>query len=497
MSRIKSLGTLLGVALVFAGLPGAAAAHEYPRSEAPGVVLLGGPGELVATATVTFTFEATGDEHHHGTPWASAAPPTPAAPSTSGTPSFQCRLDSTGAWEPCSSPATYTGLADGPHRFEVRAKAGGHGRDCVEPTPLVVEFTVDTTPPHATIGAAPAGTIGTAEATVEFAAEGAARYECRLDAANWAPCSSPVTYAGLADGPHVVEVRAVDAAGNADPTPAAAAFAVDTTVPETKVDSAPAARIDVREATITFSATDGETFQCRLDSQSEAAWQPCAGSVSLAGLAAGEHTFEVRARDRFGRFDPTPARVTFVVDIPINGARIEAVPLTGTVKIKPPGAPSFRPLTEGETIAVGSLVDTTAGKVSLTSIDATGEEQRASFFDGTFRVAQAVGAKLVTLQLHDAVPQQCGGAASGGSGDARASSAKPANVVWGSGKGHFRTEGNYGSATVRGTIWQTADTCEGTFFKVNRGIVAVRDFRRGKTIALPAGRSYLARGPGA
>jgi hypothetical protein len=464
------------------GLPSAAGASEVPIPP-PSVVLLSGPTGLVATDTVTFTFVAPEDENRYETP------------------SFQCRLDSTGTWERCSSPVTYTGLADGPHRFEVRLKDGDrHHPDCAEPTPLVVEFTVDTTPPHTTITAAPSGTIGTAEATVEFGAEGAASFECRLDSAAataWAPCSSPATFTGLADGPHTLEVRATDAAGNVDPTPAVASFAVDTTVPETTVDTAPAARIDVREATITFSSAGGEDFQCRLDSQAESAWTPCGSSVSLTGLAAGEHTFEVRAGNRFGRFDPTPARVTFLVDIPINGARIEAVPLTGTVRIKPPGAPGFRPLTEGETIAVGSLVDTTAGKVSLTSVDAFGEEQRASFFAGTFRVAQAVGARLVTLQLRDDAAKKCGGSAGEGEGAARASAAKPAGSLWGSGKGHFKTEGNFGSATVRGTIWLTADTCEGTFFKVNRGVVSVRDFPRGRTVTVPAGRSYLARNPAA
>lgn len=46
------------------------------------------------------------------------------------------------------------------------------------------------------------------------------RIECRLDGAAFALCSSPKTYSGLSKATHQFEVRGVDAAGNADATPA-------------------------------------------------------------------------------------------------------------------------------------------------------------------------------------------------------------------------------------------------------------------------------------
>jgi hypothetical protein len=513
---VKSFGALSAVVLAFVALPSVASASG------PDTILLEGPGGLTSSSTATFSFEAGG---HDGAPDGA---------------SFQCRLDSTGDWEPCSSPVTYTELADGPHRFEVRAKTARYRWDhwhhwwswcySVDPTPVVVEFTVDTIAPQVKIEAAPTGTIPVAEVTLRFSAdetgggeagpsssgpsratasevgageeggeevakEAATTFECRLDSvepAAWAPCTSPATFTGLADGPHTIEVRSTDAAGNVDPTPSVVAFVVDTTLPETTVDTAPSAKIDVDEATITFSSSGGTVFECRLDPQPDSPWEPCDGSVVLAGLAEGPHTFEVRAGDSLGRFDPTPARVAFFVDIPVNGARLAAAPLAGTVKIKTPGASKFRPLTEGETIPVDSVVDTTAGKVSLTSVDQYGEEQRASFFKGTFRVEQQAGRRLVDLQLRGGNVDQCG---SPEEGEARASTAPPGSALWGSGKGHFRTQGNFGSATVRGTIWLTEDTCEGTFFKVNRGIVSVRDFPRGKNVLVPAGHTYLARNP--
>ena len=45
----------------------------------------------------------------------------------------------------------------------------------------------------------------------------------------------------LADGAHVFRVRAKDAAGNMDPTPAERSWTADTTPPDTAIDAAPPA----------------------------------------------------------------------------------------------------------------------------------------------------------------------------------------------------------------------------------------------------------------
>ena len=60
-------------------------------------------------------------------------------------------------------------------------------------------------------------------------------------------------------------------------------------------------------------------------------------------------------------------------------------------------------------------------------------------------------------------------------------------------RGRFRTTGRNSSATVRGTIWEVIDRCDGTLTRVKRGRVVVRDFRRKKTVIVRAGKSYLAR----
>jgi len=83
-----------------------------------------------------------------------------------------------------------------------------------------VTNTYDTTPPDTTITAAPSNPSGSPDATFEFTSEAGATFECRLDGGAWEACSSPKSYTGLSDGSHTFEVRASDAAGNTDPTPA-------------------------------------------------------------------------------------------------------------------------------------------------------------------------------------------------------------------------------------------------------------------------------------
>ena len=59
--------------------------------------------------------------------------------------------------------------------------------------------------------------------------------------------------------------------------------------------------------------------------------------------------------------------------------------------------------------------------------------------------------------------------------------------------GDFATRGRYSAATVRGTVWDTSDRCDGTLTRVYRGTVDVFDFATRKTIVVHAGHSYLAR----
>jgi hypothetical protein len=179
---------------------------------------------------------------------------------------------------------------------------------------------------------------------------------------------------------------------------------------------------------------------------------------------------------------------------PINGVTVTIEPKVGQVRVMLPGEKRFRPITELESIPIGSTVDTTAGKARIASATAFETVQSAAFFGGLFKILQGEGKTLTTMRLLSGPPGACGAGESGS--EATASAAAPtSNHLWGSGKGSFRTEGRNGSATVRGTIWFVADRCEGTFFRVNRGVVAVRDFTTRTIRLLRAGQTFLAEPP--
>ena len=86
---------------------------------------------------------------------------------------------------------------------------------------FTVGSTVDTAPPETTMTAALWG-ADFRETGFDFvSSEPGSRFSCRVDAGSWNECDTPLLYALLPEGSHTIEVRATDAAGNVDATPAA------------------------------------------------------------------------------------------------------------------------------------------------------------------------------------------------------------------------------------------------------------------------------------
>ena len=173
----------------------------------------------------------------------------------------------------------------------------------------------DTIPPETAIDSGPSETVSGRTATFTFSSsEASSTFECKLDDANFVPCTSPKDYSELADGSHTFSVKAIDAAGNTDPTPASRTWTVDTAAPETTIDLGPSGTITVADATFAFSSSEaGATFECSLDG---AAYSACTSPESYTSLSNGSHTFEVKAKDGAGNVDATPASRTFSVEVP-------------------------------------------------------------------------------------------------------------------------------------------------------------------------------------
>jgi hypothetical protein len=162
----------------------------------------------------------------------------------------------------------------------------------------------DSNPPETSIDSGPSGTLSTSWASFAFtSSEPNSTFECSLDGEAFALCSSPKSYANLSDGSHTFRVRATDATGNTDATPAFRTWTVDTTAPRTTIRSGPSGTTNVDNVTFTFSSEAGATFECSLDG---AAYSACTSPKTYTNLSEGHHTFDVTATDRAGNVEPPP-----------------------------------------------------------------------------------------------------------------------------------------------------------------------------------------------
>ena len=79
----------------------------------------------------------------------------------------------------------------------------------------------DSTPPQTKITKHPKKKTHSHKAKFAFKSnEPGSTFKCKLDKKTWKSCSSPKKYKNLKVGKHKFRVYAIDAAGNADPTPA-------------------------------------------------------------------------------------------------------------------------------------------------------------------------------------------------------------------------------------------------------------------------------------
>jgi hypothetical protein len=169
----------------------------------------------------------------------------------------------------------------------------------------------------------------------------------------------------------------------------------------------------------------------------------------------------------------------------------------GSVVVRTPGAKRRIRLRSPRQLPVGTVVDTTRGRIELaTAVDQSGaQSQSALVYGGRFVIRQPRRQAETRLVLRGPIGRCRATTSKRKHKSKRKSKRRRERRLWvkTKGPGKFVTNGKYGSGSARGTQWLTRDRCDGTLVRVTRGVVAVRDFGRGTTVDVAAGERYLAR----
>jgi large repetitive protein len=245
-----------------------------------------------------------------------------------------------GKWEAVKSPHKIPRLSDGTHTIYARTvdKAGN-----VDPTPAHWKFTVNKqagrdhpsetwinsvrTPDGKNI---PNGGSTTSKVvTVDFQSTATdtgkgSHVDLKIDNGRYKAVASPKTITGLSVGKHTIYLKGVDKYGNEDPTPAKWTFTVikGGGFPETWINwvRATPKGVNIADGGSTPSSTVIVDFQGTVSGRGShidlkidnGPYEPVASRHKIPWLSDG-NTIYLKAVDKDGKADPTPAKWRFTV----------------------------------------------------------------------------------------------------------------------------------------------------------------------------------------
>jgi large repetitive protein len=301
---------------------------------------------------------------------------------------FRCSLDDS-SFSNCQSPMSYNNLADGPHRFEVRA---------VDSQGLMSEgdsydWQIDASAPQAQlVSVEPSSNItASRQISIGFQANELGSFLCSLDGSALSACSSPFSASGLSDGAHSFSVKAVDLVGN-EGAIVSYQWTVDTLAPVVTITGvnpshSPTAN---QNLTIQFSANEVSSFSCSVDGNVAI---PCVSPYTVNNMALGSHSINIFARDAAGNLS-APASHSWVVDttaLVISNVAVTQITRTSALITWTTNIPSSSQVIYGEGSALdqSTVVDPTprtAHSVQLSNLRAfTVHSFRAKSVDADVR----------------------------------------------------------------------------------------------------------------
>jgi hypothetical protein len=260
---------------------------------------------------------------------------------------------------------------------------------------------IDIQPPDTTITSGPTGTVPPANVSFGFtASESGSSFECSLDGAAYSSCSSPKVYPTIASGAHTFRVRATDAVGNQDSTPAERSFQVlqpptAATAPATGVGASTAtlkANVNPNGGETTYQFEYGTTtsYGTKVPASAKAIGAGSANvevGEAIGGLSAGTiYHFRISAANAAGTSKGEDRTFTTAAAPVVTTEAATAVSgggatLNGT--INPKGAETTYQFDYGTTTAYGAKVPASAKSVGPGTSGVVVSQTPAGLAEGT------------------------------------------------------------------------------------------------------------------
>jgi hypothetical protein len=233
---------------------------------------------------------------------------------------FECAIDG-GAYAACTSGKLYTGLTSAalgvPHSFRVRATDVLGNQAESDVYTWTVKNAINSWLIAFDPGSLPNAVSKLAAGSIAFStvavgsASGTPTLTCDIDGTPVASCTSPVAYAGLADGSHTLTVVADE--NLASENTAAFAWEIDSTPPATPDLFGPPDRTNQTSVSVVIvPSTLDDLVTCTIDGVPASPACSVTQPVSASGLADGSHTVIATEHDSAG--NTSSASVTWTVD---------------------------------------------------------------------------------------------------------------------------------------------------------------------------------------
>jgi len=124
----------------------------------------------------------------------------------------------------------------------------------------------DTTAPDTSVTSHPNNPTNSTSAGFGFTStETGSTFECQMDSGGYSACTAPKPYMGLTEGSHTFYVKAIDQAGNMDPTPASYTWTVSAASTESAIPDITVSPITLPFGNVNVDASSERTVSVRND----------------------------------------------------------------------------------------------------------------------------------------------------------------------------------------------------------------------------------------